>query len=113
MTKLRDMAGSLVQPGETVKHAVPVLAGSLLWAAFGALGALFAQPRIIVTTESNLYVVKRGKPDTVEERHSLASTDVTARKGFPIGRMRIGDKTFWVGLGVQQAAVDLAADAKT
>jgi hypothetical protein len=113
MTKLRGIAGDLVQPGESVKHAVPVLAGSILWALFGALGALFAKPRVIATTESNLYVIKRGKPDTVEERYSLDSIDVTARKGFPIGRMRIGDKKVWVGLGVQQAAVDLAEDAKT
>lgn len=111
ITKLKGKVGPLVQPGESVKHTVPVLAGSIVWAFFGAIGALFAKPRVIVSSESGLYIIKMGKPGTVEERYELGSVDVTASKGFPVGRMRIGDKTVWVGLGMQQAALDLAADA--
>lgn len=112
LVKCREVAGPLVQPGESVKHAVPVLAGPIFWALFGAIGALFMKPRIIATTETAIYVIRRGKPDTVEERLPLESVSVSAGKGFPVGRMRIGDRSVWVAKMIQGEATKLAADAQ-
>lgn len=112
LVKSKEVAAPLVQPGESVRHVVPVLAGPIYWALFGAMGALFAKPRLIATTDSAIYVIKRGKPSTVEERHPLDSITVTAGKGFPVGRLRIGDKSVWVSKILQDESLKLAADAK-
>jgi hypothetical protein len=114
--KAREQASTLVEPGETVRHAFPVTSGPLIGMALGPLGVAFLKFRTLAVTDKALYVMPQkatGGAKAVEQKIPLGSVDVSTDKSrFPaISTLVVGDQRFNVGKPFKEEAERLAAAA--
>lgn len=102
--------------GESVRAVVPCFEGPKWAMFFGLIGAMMIKQRLAVVTDRNVYVMRGSywsvkRPKGVEERHPLGTVEVAAEKGLPVGPLRVGQKTYWVGKVYQGDAQQVAAAA--
>lgn len=111
---VRDQAATLVNSGETVRHAVPVTIGPLLALALGPIGVAFLKFRTVVLTDRSLYVMTMkgmGAPKEVEQELPLESTSAhTGRGSLPMwSKLVVGEQSYNVGKPFKAEAQALAA----
>jgi hypothetical protein len=116
LQKAREQASALVEPGETVRHALPVTSGPLIGMVLGPLGVAFLKFRTVALTDKALYVMPdkaTGGPKAVEKKMPLGSVDVSTDKHrFPtVSTLVVGDQRWNVGKPFKEEAEKLAAAA--
>jgi hypothetical protein len=116
LQKTREQASALVEPGETVRHALPVTSGPLIGMVLGPLGVAFLKFRTVALTDKALYVMPQkatGGPKAVEEKMPLGSVDVSTDKNrFPLqSTLVVGNQRWNVGKPFKEEAERLAAAA--
>jgi len=114
--KAREQASALVDAGETVRRALPVMSGPIWAMAFGVLGAAFLRVRMIALTDKALYVMTAkatGGPKEVEHKFALGSVPVsTGKSSMPLqSALVVGDQSWTVGKPFKAEAESLAAAA--
>jgi hypothetical protein len=114
--KAREQASALVEPGETVRHALPVTSGPLIGMVLGPLGVAFLQFRTVALTDQALYVMPQkatGGPKAVDQKMPLGSIDVSTDKNrFPLqSTLVVGDQRWNVAKPYKEEAERLAAAA--
>lgn len=102
--------------GETMRAAAPCFEGPKWAMFFGLIGTMMIKQRLAVVTDRNVYVMRGSywsvkRPKGVEERHPLGTVTVSTEKGMPVGPLRVGEKTYWVGKVYQGDAEQLARAA--
>lgn len=115
--KVRTQASAVVQPGETVRHALPVTSGPYIAMFFGPLGTYFLKGRIVALTDAALYVMTGsamlGKAKAVERRLPLGSVAASTGKGPAVSpflsTLLIGQERMWVKRAFKEEAENLAA----
>ena len=113
--QLREQSAALVEPGETLRHAVPVTRGPLLALGLGALGVAFLKFRVIALTDKALYVMvtkATGGPKEVELRSPLPVAVSIGNSPFPRqNKFVVGDQNFNLGSPFKEEAERIAAAA--
>jgi hypothetical protein len=114
--KAREQASALVEPGETVRRALPVTSGPLWALALGPLGVAFLKFRTVALTDEAIYVMPQkatGGAKAVEQRIPVGSVDVSTGT-HPIrvqSRLVVGDQRWNVGKPFKEEAEAIAAAA--
>ncbi len=114
--KTRAGAATLVGPGETVRHAVPVQIGPSMAMALGPLGVVLLKFRTVALTDAALYVMTKSAvgnaPKAVERRIPRGSVAVSTKKGPGFAStLFVGDQKMLVTVGFKEEAAQLAAAA--
>ena len=113
--KVREQVGALVEPGETLRHVVPVTRGPLLALGLGPLGVAFLKFRMVALTETALYVLTMkatGGPKEVERRIPLPAAVSIGNSLFPRqNKFVVGDQNFNLGSPFKEEAERIAAAA--
>jgi hypothetical protein len=114
--KTREQASALVETGETVRHALPVMSGPPWALLFGVLGAAFLRVRTIALTDKALYVMTAkatGGVKEVEHKLPLGSVAVsTGKSSMPLqSTLVVGDQSWSVAKAFKDEAERLAAAA--
>ena len=113
--KVREQSAALVEPGETLRDAVPVTRGPLLALGLGPLGVAFLKFRIVALTDEALYVMSttaNGWPKEVELRTPLPVAASIADSPFPgQNKFLVGDQNFNLGSPYKEEAERIATAA--
>lgn len=113
--KVREQVGALVEPGETLRHVVPVTRGPLLALGLGPLGVAFLKFRMIAVTETALYVMAvkaTGGPKEVEQRIPFPVAVSIGNSPFPRqNKFVVGDQSYNLGSPFKEEAASIAAAA--
>ncbi len=114
LQKTREQAAALVQPGETLRHAVGVTSGPSIAMALGPIGVAFLKFRVVALTDKAVYIMTQtptGGAKKVEQRMPLGSVAVsTAKHPMPLqSTLVVGDQKWNVGKIVKDDAERLAA----
>ena len=111
-------AAPFLEGSETMRAAAPCFEGPKFAMFFGLIGMMLTKQRLVLVTDRHLYVLRGSiwsvkRPRGVEERNPLGTVAVSAEKGFPVGPLRVGEKTYWVGKLYQGDAQQVVAGASS
>ena len=113
--KVREQIAALVEPGETLRHAVVVTKG-IYALALGPLGVAFLRFRNVALTDKGLYVMVApwggGGPKEVKQRIPLPVAVSVRDNPWPRQNwFVVGDQKFWLGSPFKEEAESIAVAA--
>lgn len=113
---MRAQASALVEPGETVRHAISVTTGPKIAHSIGLIGVALLKFRIVAVTDAALYGMSQkagGGAKAVEPRVPLGSVAVSTEKGPAFtSTLVIGQEKMLLLKPYKEEAEKLAAAAR-
>lgn len=116
MERLEEQVKPHLGDGEHLKEAVNGLEGPMLAAYAGVLGMMFMKVRVVAVTDRNVYVLTMGKgtgrkvTEVVDTRPVPAPVEF--KKGTPLGKLTVGDRTILISRILANQAEKVAAAAR-